>query len=78
MFECVKYREKNSAGHVHFHQVMGPDTCSLYWFNMDLSRRLDIKHIDKFDGTNYQQWKHGLLMELELVELLDIVEVFEI
>ena len=57
---------------------MGPDTCSLYWFNMDLSRRLDIKHIDKFDGTNYQQWKHGLLMELELVELLDIVEVFEI
>ena len=52
--------------------------CSLYLFNMDLSRRLDIKHIDKFDGTNYQQWKHGLLMELELVELLDIVEVFEI
>ena len=45
---------------------------------MDLSRRLDIKHIDKFDGTNYQQWKHGLLMELELIELLDIVEVFNI
>ncbi|XP_045029738.1 uncharacterized protein LOC123472391 [Daphnia magna] len=44
---------------------------------MDLSRRLDIKHIDKFDGTNYQQWKHGLLMELELVELLDIVEGYE-
>ena len=45
---------------------------------MDLYRRLYIKHIDKFDGTNYKQWKHGLLMELELVELLDIVEVFEI
>lgn len=45
---------------------------------MDLSRRLEIKHIDKFDGTNYQQWKHGLLMELELVELLDIVEVCNI
>ncbi|KAI9553761.1 hypothetical protein GHT06_019019 [Daphnia sinensis] len=44
---------------------------------MDLSRRLDIKNIDKFDCTSYQQWKHGLLMELEMVELLDIGEAYE-
>jgi hypothetical protein len=37
--------------------------------------RIDIKHIQKFDGTNYQQYKHGLTMELELHELIDLVEV---
>jgi len=36
---------------------------------------LDVKHIEKFDGTNFQQWKHGLTMQLELSGLQDLVEV---
>ena len=37
--------------------------------------RIDIKHITKFDGTDYHQYKAGLTMELELRELIDLVEV---
>jgi hypothetical protein len=42
---------------------------------MDPIPRIDVKHIEKFDGTNFQQWKHGLTMQLELSGLQDLVEV---
>jgi hypothetical protein len=44
---------------------------------MDPIPRIDvpIQHIEKFDGTNFQQWKHGLTMQLELSGLQDLVEV---
>jgi hypothetical protein len=45
---------------------------------MDPIPRIDIKHIEKFDGTNFQQWKHGLSMQLELSGLQDLVEVNEL
>lgn len=43
--------------------------------SMDPIPRIDVKHIEKFDGTNFQQWKHGLTMQLELSGLQDLVEV---
>lgn len=44
---------------------------------MDPIPRIDVKHIEKFDGTNFQQWKHGLTMQLELSGLQNLVEVNE-
>ncbi|EFX69990.1 hypothetical protein DAPPUDRAFT_257747 [Daphnia pulex] len=41
---------------------------------MDPIPRIAVKHIEKFDGTNFQQWKHGLTMQLELSGLQELVE----
>jgi len=37
--------------------------------------RIDLRHIEKFDGTEFQQYKHGISMELEIHNLNDLVEV---
>ena len=35
----------------------------------------DISHIDKFNGTNFQQWKYGISLILFQYEIKDTAEV---
>jgi hypothetical protein len=37
----------------------------------------DISHIDKFNGTNFQQWKYGISLILDQYEIKDIAEAIK-
>jgi len=45
---------------------------------MSSSVTRDVAHIERFNGTNFPQWKYGVFLLLEEHDLLSIVEVLHL
>jgi hypothetical protein len=41
----------------------------------DQFRARDVSHINKFDGTDYQQWRKAISIQLRLKRIFELVKV---